>query len=547
MHGKEYTGYKVLTTENGKKKRIRIATKAPRTMGFTCASKSCFRTKLRACNEFPECVRSEIFHEFWILEWSAKKAYVTSLVDKVDPKYPRIGSGGKRGVSFFYHLKLYGVRRPVCRQMFLSTLGIKSKQLWGWLTSSKAKVGLDRKKQPSSQVSNQELEVREYLKDLPKLPSHYCRSDSENFYLEPVFSSKSELYNQYKLYCSEKSSQHVSRNTFLRIVTECKIKIYKPKKDQCDICVSQQVGNGDVERFELHRQRKEEARKEKVMDKTNSQKGECHVIAMDVQGVLMAPMLNASSLYYKTKLVVHNFTVYNLKTRHTTCFLWNETEGELVASVFATCLRKYLEKNFLDALPIIIFSDGCTYQNRNAVLSNSLLELSMRTKKLIIQKYLEKGHTQMEVDSVHATIQRCLKGKPIYLPSDYAEICAQARVFPGPYEVIEMNHSDFLDFSVPKNHRYSSIRPGNKSGEAQVTEIRQLKYTPEGEIHYKLNHVSDWRILPRVPRNEFPKKFPRLYKKGLPITKRKFQDLQDLLPVIPSPCHAFYKALSYKN
>ncbi len=180
MHGKEYAGYQVLSTANGKKKRLRIATKAPRSIGSTCASKSCIRTKKRTCNEFPELVRGEIFREFWTLEWSAKKAFVTSLVDKVDPKRAKVGSGGKRGVTFLYHLKLYGVRRPVCRQMFLNTLGLKSKQLWGWLINTEAKIKRDKVNQPRD-TSSRELQAREYLKDLPKLPSHYCRSQSEFF------------------------------------------------------------------------------------------------------------------------------------------------------------------------------------------------------------------------------------------------------------------------------------------------------------------------------------------------------------------------------
>jgi hypothetical protein len=58
---------------------------------------------------------------------------------------------------------------------------------------------------------------------------------------------------------------------------------------------------------------------------------------------------------------------------------------ELVASVFASCLN-YLEEKFKDILPIIIYSDGCTNQNLDA-----------RTNKPMIQKFLEKRHTLMEM------------------------------------------------------------------------------------------------------------------------------------------------------
>ena len=44
------------------------------------------------------------------------------------------------------------------------------------------------------------------------------------------------------------------------------------------------------------------------------------VTCMDLQAVLLAPQMKASALYYKTKLAVHNFTVYNLATNDVVCF-----------------------------------------------------------------------------------------------------------------------------------------------------------------------------------------------------------------------------------
>lgn len=55
---------------------------------------------------------------------------------------------------------------------------------------------------------------------------------------------------------------------------------------------------------------------------------------------------------------------------------------------------------------LIIYSDGCGYQNRNCLLANVLLNVAALHNLNIEQKYLEPGHTQMEVDSVHATIEK---------------------------------------------------------------------------------------------------------------------------------------------
>jgi hypothetical protein len=103
--------------------------------------------------------------------------------------------------------------------------------------------------------------------------------------------------------------------------------------------------------------------------------------------------------------------------------------ADLQASTFASCLVDFLQEKYLsiDKKPIIIYSDGCTAQNRNATMANALLYLAEKYEECITQKNLEKGHTQMECDSVHATIERKLKNQDIYLPSDYARLCEKSR------------------------------------------------------------------------------------------------------------------------
>lgn len=39
----------------------------------------------------------------------------------------------------------------------------------------------------------------------------------------------------------------------------------------------------------------------------------------------------------------------------------------------------------------------------------------------------------------------------------------------------------------------------------------------------------------------------KLYAARIPITKRKYQDLQDLKSVLPSNCHSFYDDLPHSN
>jgi len=62
---------------------------------------------------------------------------------------------------------------------------------------------------------------------------------------------------------------------------------------------------------------KNEARQEKENDKFSINE----VFTMDLQSVLLCPKSNVSSLYYKTKLIVHNFTIYDIKKKIRLLFL----------------------------------------------------------------------------------------------------------------------------------------------------------------------------------------------------------------------------------
>ena len=141
-----------------------------------------------------------------------------------------------------------------------------------------------------------------------------------------------------------------------------------PKKDQCDKCCAFKTGNLSEAEYEEHVNRKEEARQSKENDKKRAENGECHVITMDVQAVQLVPYLQASALYFRHKLAVHNFTLYNLSINEVVCYVWHEGEGELNANVFASCVVDYLVKETGCTKEIIIYSDVMAVVTRIATL-----------------------------------------------------------------------------------------------------------------------------------------------------------------------------------
>lgn len=433
--------------------------------------------------------------------------------------------------------------------MFINTLNIGEWSVQNWVENTGLNiVPIPDRNNNRGQANNLKKELlREFFHSLPKFESHYCRKSSTKLYLEPFWQSKSALFKEYLKYCEDQKKSHLSasRYTFWEVFENLNLSLYSPKKDQCDTCCSYKAGNISDTEYQLHLIRKTEAQSQKEKDKAKND-ASIAVFTMDLQAVLLCPYLKASALYYKMKLKVHNFTISNLKTKEGFCFLWDESEGGLTADEFSSIIVDFII-NYIDTTVIrkvIIYSDGCTYQNRNSILSNALLFVAAKTGISIVQKYLEKGHTQMECDAMHSTIERQIKNREIYSPAGYVEACKTARNNPGPYNVIQLDHTFFKKYS--SQPYFSSIRPGNKLGDPQVTDIRCLKYGPKGSIKFKLNHSEKYQLLPRrINQPNSSDCFQQLYHSKLPITNVKYNHLQELKCVIPRDLHSFYDSLTH--
>ena len=392
--------------------------------------------------------------------------------------------------------------------------------------------------------------LKNWLTGLPTVPSHYCPnvpSYKEKKFLEPG-TTKTHLFREYQKAAGQAGARAVGMTFFSKIFDEEKYSVFSPRKDQCDICMGAKHGNVDQQIFNAHIQSKNEVRAEKMKDK-KAANDTVSVWTMDVQAVFTCPKTKASTMYYKTKLQVHNYTCFNLGTKEGYCYPWEEHEGDLSAEVFAYLQYQHFVK-ILKAQPtikkIIVWSDGCTYQNRNTPLSNVYLHLAKEYDIVIEQKFLVVGHTQMECDSMHSTVERKIVAD-IFTPCDYYLIMEIARIRPSPYHVIPFHHHDFMTLT---GSYVNSIRPGKKTGDPTVYKLRALQYTTSGNIRYKLDFASttDWKDIPQrinMPTTLF--KWKRLFNFQQPISLRKFNDLQSMKLVLPKEAHHYYDTLPHCN
>lgn len=132
----------------------------------------------------------------------------------------------------------------------------------------------------------------------------------------------------------------------------------------------------------------------------------------------------------------------------------------------------------------------------------------------------------------------------IYTPADYLVLMRSARPM-QPYVVHDIDFSFFKNYDALSSN-FASIRPGKKSGDPVVTDIRAFHYCSGGDVLYKLRHrLSDpWILLP-CRRRDIMCIPQALYKAALSITNDKFKNLQDLKAVMPQRYHSFYDSLKH--
>lgn len=369
MKGKGYLGYR--RTPN--KHIFHDVNRKARDMGPTCTNISCKKSSKRMCHRFSDEDRLNIFNYFWsTLNWDQKKMYVNMLVNKVPVKQRKTeASVSRRTYTLFYFLKLNGDPINVCKNMFLNTLSVGEAQvhIWCSINEISTQQAQDTQSRRFKNKTDQKEFIKVFFNKLPKMESHYCRKSTSKLYLEPLVQSKSQLYKLYIDECNVNGKTPLSRTYFSDAFEANNLSLFSPKKDQCDQCCGHGTGNISDQDWNKHIEDKNRSRKEKEMDKEKALSGELIVFTMDLQAVKVCPFLKASALYYKCKLCVHNFTMYNLSTHECMCYWWDETQCNLTASAFTSCIIDQLSMcyNKNQNKNIILWSDGCCYQNKSFV------------------------------------------------------------------------------------------------------------------------------------------------------------------------------------
>lgn len=336
----------------------------------------------------------------------------------------------KRDSTRQYTFSLRGQTLTVCAYFFLKTLDIDEKRVRNALKSttdvgtySEAKTG---KHNNQKKVDDREKSVIEHISKFKTVESHYVRKSAKCQYLPKELTVR-EMHRMY-VEDHDGLDKVENYNFYLRVfTTRFNLKFHKNKKDKCNSCESFKNTPEDIrteeqiDKNDKHLDEKENARLYKARMKEEGKKSNVIAAAFDLEKVLLCPHGQTSSFYYSKRLKVHNFTITDIASMVTHCFVWHEGEAQKGSSEIATCLQTYtrwVKSQDVDILSL--FSDRCGGQNSNRMVVIALHEAFLKHGfQRLEMNFLVTGHSQNENDTAHSLIESKTRMRTLYTPTEW--------------------------------------------------------------------------------------------------------------------------------
>ncbi|KAK3918156.1 Histone-lysine N-methyltransferase, H3 lysine-79 specific [Frankliniella fusca] len=472
--------------------------------------------------------------------------------------------------SYEYYLTVDNLQVQVCQQMFLKTLNISVSRIKlalkkmvnrdGVISPDKrGRVGSKRKIHPSTISS-----VKSHIESYPTYESHYTRRSSKKKYLD----ARLNVSKMYRNYAASRltNTPHIATarqyEDIFRREYKHKLGFYKPKKDQCGTCLrwknlspEDKLNDEAKVQQEKHINNKETARKIKDDNiKLGTDDKQVCVASFDLQKVFFCPYGENGEYIFRRKLRCYNLSVFQSVTKVGYCFVWDETTGKKGAVEMSSCVWSFIETKVAEGYTKFYFvSDNCWNQNKNGIIFAMYNMASIKFGIEIHHTYLEKGHTQMECDSIHSLIERRCKNLKLCSPQAWYGVIRTAKVPDKrkgspyhPYVVKVMTKDNIFDFKAVMNEQNLSKIPKSKVRQITISQnvakFRREFDGPEEEVSLLLKR-------PGRPFNFKTYVLKKMYSKRIPLKADQLKDLLWLCDQkhIPEPDSQFFYNLAQES
>lgn len=530
--------------------------------------------KCKKCKtKLSEEERRNVFDRFWSLadhtrQWDfiLKHTSISSPAKKSEDARIQRKSSRK-------HFLTIGKKSVfVCKVMFLNTLGICD----SWVETAVKKHLLSVNNSPTSPSKNPMRDGRgthdnrpirtteeavnyviEHINSFPRVPSHYCRRTSKREYLEHTL-SVAKMFDKYLEWVKNikklEGKQIVKIRQYRQIFnTKFNIGFHKPRKDQCAFCnkfkFSTRLEKEQLkQKLARHILNKQQSRALKSSDKEEglSDSTLC-TVTFDLQKVLPCPRSDTSVFFYRNKLSLYDFTVFDNCSRIANCYMWDETRAKRGSNEIGSCLLLFIETMVKEGKKEFRFySDSCTGQNRNRFIFAMFLYAATKYGVKITHRFLEPGHTHMEVDNVHGRIEKATYMQHIFSPEEWHDAIRNAKCRGEMYKVIDVPQETIFNFKpLVEMQKWDPVINKEKVKWGSVKEVIVDSQKPNMvsfRYDFESNPVSFCVNKRGRPVNLATYTLPRAHYGKVPMKWKKVRDIKFLCEkgAIPSKYHELY-------
>lgn len=483
----------------------------------------------------------------------------------------------RRTYSRLYRLPGVDGMVPVCKLMFLSTFDIGDRKVRNLAAKKIAGSGVAPDDGRSDNTSARTISaehvqfIKNHILSFPAYTSHYSREKSDRLYLSGDLSI-TLMYQLYQSKCGTENLIPVGYNSYRLIFKDMNLHFRKPKSDTCDECdrlkVKLRMEPDSNEKADIEKQLKvhQEAAQRVYLEKRNDvhrtkTDARFRTVLFDLQKQLPTPFLRNGRSFYSRQLYTTNLTLFesHLGENKAYCLIWDESRGRRGSQEVGSCLLKDLLLMPTTVEEVVYYSDRCSGQNHNKnivfLFSHVLETFKRRGRSLRIHhKFMRTGHSHMEVDTVHAAIERAKKRTTVDIetPRDWFVFISAIRRS-VPFEVIDMEQRDFLRTKDLEN-RYSIPKTTMDGDPFRFKSVMEFVYTTEdtGKVQFKYDVGEDrYQEIDLMTKHKTSDIVPEVELKPIetqpiPLPAAKLKDLRNLLPYVTQKQYyeTFLKTLS---
>lgn len=507
-----------------------------------------------------------LFKEFWGMgDYNAQTAYLQKLMTSVPIKRRRKAADESMRTQTILYSVMYGDKKhSICKKGFCSIFGIGQKRVRvaiQKLTMGKTTLPDQRGKTPTATkfVGEKADLVRTHIKMLPTMSSHYSRAKSPyRMYLDSTLS----VVKLYDMYVKFMKDQHpdvevVSFNYYSKVFrSEFNIGFSPPVIDTCNTCDLlkaniqnyRQMGCAQAQLNDMQRELDEHkalaARGRAALDSFITDDSEdIMALCFDLQQTLPTPKLSTSVAFYKRKLWTYNFGIFNLKTKKSTMYVWDEVTARRGSCEIMSCVNHYIEANHEpNQTKLVLFSDNCGGQNKNVNVILGCLRLLHSKKFFRVEHYfLVPGHSYLPCDRHFGNIEKKLRREAMVCTKhDYIDLIERA--VQGGFAVINMTQMDFLNFDILQTYitKRTSKTTSMKGARVIVYDVAFMEGYAIKTSYDMADTTDQHQVRLMKGKVKFSRKvfdlytvpLPLRYASPIPLSTEKLNDLKDLIRYI---------------